>query len=68
MNETEERQGSSVSATRARIGQPGMTRRQLLAGAGQAALLAALPVGCVPVGNYPWADGTFWDDGLGWAD
>ncbi len=49
--------------------QPSITRRRLLAGTGQLALLAAwLPTGCAPVANRPWSDGTFWDDGLGWAD
>ena len=48
---------------------PSLTRRQLLAGTGQIALLAAvLPMACAPVINAPWADGTFWDDGKGWAD
>ena len=45
-----------------------LTRRALLAGTGQAALLAMLPVGCAPIANAPWSDGTFWDDGLGWVD
>ena len=48
---------------------PSLTRRQLLAGTGKVALLAAmLPMACAPVINAPWADGTFWDDGKGWAD
>lgn len=45
-----------------------MTRRRLLAGTGQVALLAMmLPTACAPTANTPWADGTFWDDGQGWA-
>lgn len=46
---------------------PRMTRRQLLAGTGKAALLAMAPLGCVQVANNPFSDGTFWDDGLGWS-
>lgn len=46
---------------------PKLTRRQLLAGTGQLALLAALPLGCAPRGNDPFADGTFWNDGSGWS-
>ena len=45
-----------------------LTRRRLLAGAGQVAVLAALPLSCAPIASLPWADGTFWDDGLGWID
>lgn len=44
-----------------------MTRRRLLAGTGQVALLAMLPIACAPGANTPWADGTFWDDGQGWT-
>lgn len=47
---------------------PLMTRRQLLAGTGQLAVLAMLSTACVPIVNAPWADGTFWDDGKGWTD
>lgn len=46
---------------------PLMTRRLLLAGAGQAAVLALLPFGCAPAMSKAWADGTFWDDGSGWS-
>jgi hypothetical protein len=45
-----------------------LTRRRLLAGAGQVAVLAALPLSCAPIASLPWDDGTFWDDGLGWID
>jgi hypothetical protein len=44
-----------------------MTRRQLLAGTGKAAVLAMLPLGCAPAASTPFADGTFWDDGSGWS-
>ena len=46
---------------------PSLTRRQLMAGAGQAALLVMVPIGCTPAANTPFADGTFWDDGSGWT-
>lgn len=46
---------------------PRLTRRQLLAGTGKAALFALLPQACAPLGNTPFSDGTFWDDGLGWT-
>ncbi|MGH1479349.1 MAG: hypothetical protein ACRBM6_11640 [Geminicoccales bacterium] len=46
---------------------PSLTRRQLLSGTGKAALFAALPFGCVPASNSPFADGTFWSDGSGWT-
>lgn len=46
---------------------PSMTRRRLLAGVGQTAVLALLPAGCVPLANAAWADNTFWDDGTGWS-
>ncbi|MEZ5932058.1 MAG: hypothetical protein R3F54_08925 [Alphaproteobacteria bacterium] len=45
-----------------------LTRRRLLAGAGQIALLAAFPIACTSTASVAWADGTFWDDGLGWRD
>jgi hypothetical protein len=45
-----------------------MTRRQLLAGTGQVAVLAMLQPACAPLANAAWADGTFWDDGQGWTD
>ncbi|NJO37911.1 MAG: hypothetical protein HC871_10210 [Rhizobiales bacterium] len=45
-----------------------MTRRRLLAGTGRIALLAALPMACTSAPSVAWADGTFWDDGLGWRD
>lgn len=46
---------------------PAITRRLLLAGAGQAAVLTLLPLGCAPAVSKAWADGTFWDDGSGWS-
>ena len=57
----------SVPAVQARAVMPAMTRRQLLAGTGQIALLAMLPTACAPAASIAWADGTFWDDGLGWT-
>lgn len=59
---------SALPETRSRSSAPSMTRRALLAGTGHVALLAALPVACMPIVNAPWADGTFWDDGKGWSD
>ena len=47
---------------------PTLTRRQLLSSTGKLAIVAMVPFGCVQVGNNPFSDGTFWDDGLGWAD
>ena len=66
-------EGKTQEATTAavlgpRMTSPLLTRRALLAGTGQVAILAMLPVGCAPIANAPWADGTFWDDGLGWVD
>ncbi len=46
---------------------PKLTRRQLLAGTGKAALFALLPLACAPQASTPFADGTFWDDGSGWS-
>ncbi|MGI9508354.1 MAG: hypothetical protein ACR2QJ_03270 [Geminicoccaceae bacterium] len=69
MNKAEKTPAKPGPVTTGRSGPPTLlTRRQLLAGVGQAALLTTFTVGCVPLGDYPWADGTFWDDGLGWTD
>lgn len=46
---------------------PTLTRRTLLAGTGQLALLAMVPLGCAPAASLPFSDGTFWDDGSGWS-
>ncbi|MGI9498944.1 MAG: hypothetical protein ACR2P3_02830 [Geminicoccaceae bacterium] len=68
MSEAKKGQETIVPALRAEPVLPSMTRRRLLTGVGQAALLTMAPVGCMPAINAPWADGTFWDDGKGWAD
>lgn len=60
---------SAITMQRARASIAPMTRRRLLTGTGQLALLAAvLPTACIPVINEPWADGSFWDDGQGWTE
>jgi hypothetical protein len=69
MTEATRAQDETGLTARARSEASLLTRRQLLAGSGQLALLAAfLPTACMPIVNAPWADGTFWDDGKGWTD
>ncbi|MDH3662005.1 MAG: hypothetical protein OEU92_18580 [Alphaproteobacteria bacterium] len=68
MSETSRARPNPGHVQREVIASTALTRRQLLAGTGQVALLAILPIGCAPAANAPWADGTFWDDGLGWVD
>lgn len=69
MSDSEKRGKAERLPVGTQANMPSLTRRQLLAGSGQVALLAAvLPMACAPVINAPWADGTFWADGQGWTD
>lgn len=68
MSEVLEKKSAKSLPSTARIASASMTRRQLLSGTGKLALLAMLPAACTTAANLPWADGTFWDDGLGWKD
>lgn len=67
MSELEKERPTQITAPALHLSTPQITRRRLLAGAGQIALLTAIPMACAPAASTPWADGTFWDDGLGWT-
>lgn len=48
---------------------PGITRRRLMLGSSQVALLTVMLAGCGngEVEPEPFSDGTFFDDGTGWV-